>query len=365
MTGPLARHHPAGHRVGRDVVGRPHQPALEQRRIDQAALACRRALGQGCQNADRRPHAGRQVDDGYADARLRSRRIAVQRDQPRHRLDDRLVARPLLPWSEMAEGAQVGVDQSREAFGERLAVDAELGWHVGPEIVHEYVRRADALDQSLAFRLVGEIAGDRLLAAIEGNETQRIAFDEGRALFARVVALWPLDLNDVRPEEGQDLPAIGAGQVLAELDDLDAFEGFVHLRLLPRISRATTMRCTSLGPSPTRRMRISRYQRSSGRSLVMPMPPWICIARSTTRPPPSDAVSLARAASVRKGRPRRAFSAASRVKWRAERMSISLSTSIHCTAWRLASFSPKVVRILAHSIAISWAAMATPMQPAA
>ena len=97
----------------------------------------------------------------------------------------------------------------------------------------------------------------------------------------------------------------------------------------------------------------------------MPMPPWICMARSTTRPPPSDAVSLAMAASVRKGSPRRAFSAASSVKCRAVRMSISLSTSIHWMACRLASFSPKVLRILAHSTAISWAAMATPMQPAA
>ncbi len=97
----------------------------------------------------------------------------------------------------------------------------------------------------------------------------------------------------------------------------------------------------------------------------MPMPPWICIERSTTRPPPSDAVSLAIEASILNGRPRRAFSAASRVKCLAVRMSISLSTSIHCTAWRLASFSPKVERILHHSIAISCAAMATPMQPAA
>ena len=38
----------------------------------------------------------------------------------------------------------------------------------------------------------------------------------------------------------------------------------------PSRSRAMTWRCTSLGPSPTRRMRISRYQRSKGRSLVMP-----------------------------------------------------------------------------------------------
>src|SRR5205085_9154825 len=126
--------------------------------------------------------------------------------------------------------------------------------------------------------------------------------------FARVVALGPLDLHHLGTEEGQDLPAIGAGQVLAELDDLDAFERpCAHRRLLPRISRAITMRCTSLGPSPTRRMRISRYQRSSGRSLVMPLHTRICIVRSSTRPPASVATSFGISPSVRKLSPRAAL----------------------------------------------------------
>ena len=38
----------------------------------------------------------------------------------------------------------------------------------------------------------------------------------------------------------------------------------------PSRSRAMMWRCTSLGPSPMRRMRISRYQRSKGKSLVTP-----------------------------------------------------------------------------------------------
>ena len=38
----------------------------------------------------------------------------------------------------------------------------------------------------------------------------------------------------------------------------------------PNKSRARMRRCTSLGPSPMRRMRISRYQRSNGKSLVTP-----------------------------------------------------------------------------------------------
>src|SRR4030095_14420585 len=48
--------------------------------------------------------------------------------------------------------------------------------------------------------------------------------------------------------------------------------------------RAITMRWTSDGPSPMRRTRASRYQRSSGNSFDTPYPPWICTAASITRP---------------------------------------------------------------------------------
>jgi len=112
--------------------------------------------------------------------------------------------------------------------------------------VHEHVGRADALDQRLALGFVAKIAGDRLLAAIERDKTQGVALDEGRAPLAGIVTLRPLDLDHIGAEKGQDLAAIGTGQILAELDDLDAGqgtrEGFAHLRLLPRISRAITMR---------------------------------------------------------------------------------------------------------------------------
>src|SRR4029077_794723 len=119
---------------------------------------------------------------------------------------------------------------------ERRTIDDARGRHVGPEIVHENVGRADALDQRLALGLVAEIAGDRRLAAVERDEAQGVALDERWPPLAGIVAFRPLDLDHVGAEKGQDLPAVGTGQVLAELDDLDAGERFAHLRLLPRIS---------------------------------------------------------------------------------------------------------------------------------
>ena len=83
---------------------------------------------------------------------------------------------------------------------------------------------------------------------------------------AGVVALGPLDLDDVGAHVGEDLGHHRAGQVLRDLDDADAFQR-QHQR---NSERAMTMRCTSEGPSPMRRTRASRYQRSSGNSFDTP-----------------------------------------------------------------------------------------------
>jgi len=94
--------------------------------------------------------------------------------------------------------------------------------------VQKNIGLADALDQSVALLLVGKIAGDRLLAAIERDEAQRVAFEERRPPFARVVALGALDLHHVRPHRRQDLAGEWSREVLRDLDDLDAFERQRH-----------------------------------------------------------------------------------------------------------------------------------------
>ena len=89
---------------------------------------------------------------------------------------------------------------------------------------------------------------------------------EGRAPAAGVVALGALDLDDVGAHVGEDLRGHRPREVLRELDDADALER-QHQR---KSWRAMTMRCTSDGPSPMRRTRASRYQRSSGNSFDTP-----------------------------------------------------------------------------------------------
>jgi len=68
-------------------------------------------------------------------------------------------------------------------------------------------------------------------------------------------------------------------------------------------SRAMMIRCISCDPSVISRERASRYISSSGSSLDKPIPPWIWIARSSTRSSMSSACSLTIDASVWKGKP--------------------------------------------------------------
>jgi hypothetical protein len=69
-----------------------------------------------------------------------------------------------------------------------------------------------------------EVERDAALVAVDHLEGRRGAADEGRAPAARVVALRPLDLDDIGAEGGEHLAGEGAGEVLRDLDDLDAGE---------------------------------------------------------------------------------------------------------------------------------------------
>src|SRR5262249_32993186 len=91
------------------------------------------------------------------------------------------------------------------------------------------------------------------------------------------------------PEQGQAHGVALLGAVEGDGGDavLDAAEDLLGHGPLPSArssERAMTMRCTSDGPSPMRRTRASRYQRSSGNSFDTPEPPWNWHAASTPRP---------------------------------------------------------------------------------
>src|SRR6185312_2230012 len=105
----------------------------------------------------------------------------------------------------------------------------------------------------------------RALVGIEHGEGEGGAAPDRNAVAQRL-PLERLDLDDLGARLGHQQRRIGALIDLAKIDHCDSGErqiGLAQWNDPPSRSRAMMWRCTSLGPSPTRRMRISRYQRSS------------------------------------------------------------------------------------------------------
>ena len=94
-------------------------------------------------------------------------------------------------------------------------------------------------------------------------------------------------------------------------------------------------RWISLVPSQMRSTRASRQIRSSGRSSIRPMPPWIWIASSAIIASTSVALSFAIAMSASVTLPWSTFQPASRVKSSAALSSIAMSASLNETPWNL------------------------------
>ena len=109
-------------------------------------------------------------------------------------------------------------------------------------------------------------------------------------------------------------------------------------------SREIICRCISLVPSQIRSTLASRQMRSSGRSSIRPMPPWIWIASSATKASISVAFSLAIAMSASVTVPCSNFHPASSVNSSAAFSSIAMSASLKETPWNLPIFWPNCSR---------------------
>src|SRR5205823_14087337 len=97
-----------------------------------------------------------------------------------------------------------------------------------------------------------QVEDDRALVGVDGQKARRRTLPERRAPAPRVVALGPLDLDDVGAEVGEDLAGHRPRQRLPDLDDANTVQ---HAPVHRNSEPAMTMRCTSDGPSPLRRTR--------------------------------------------------------------------------------------------------------------
>ena len=101
--------------------------------------------------------------------------------------------------------------------------DTERLRKAGAQIVKQYIRPLDEREEAPERCFLLEVHDRGALVAVEDMECERMAFavllDEPEP---GVVAARLLDLDDVGAEVGEDRARIGAGDVLADLDDGEA-----------------------------------------------------------------------------------------------------------------------------------------------
>ena len=93
--------------VGGRLIGQQADRRLEERRVDGASAA---GVQRG-EDAKRGPQPRALVDDRRADPHAGTARLAGDADQAAERLDERVIARPVLQRSRAAESPDVAIDE--------------------------------------------------------------------------------------------------------------------------------------------------------------------------------------------------------------------------------------------------------------
>ena len=177
-------------------------------------------LEQRREDADRRPLAGREVDQGDADAHGRAVAFAGDAHQAARRLHQRVVARPVGERAGSAVGADRAVDESRIARAQRLGAEAARLGKAGAKALHEHVCLVDEAQHDVDF--LREVDDERALAGVRREEQRAVPVDERRPPGASVIAVARLDLDDVGTERAEELRARRPGQRRGDVDDADA-----------------------------------------------------------------------------------------------------------------------------------------------
>ena len=224
------RHHPARHPV-EGLVAQDRDLRVEQRHVDMRARAGARAVVQRRQDRNDRVDAGEQVGEGNPALLRQAVRLAGDRHDPAHPLDDEVVAGAVRIGAVLSEAGDRADDQPRIGGAQRGGVEAVFDEPADLVILDHHVRaRRQIADPRLPVRR-GDVDRDRPLAAVAGVVIGRgqvfagRAGQERRAPVAGVVALaGAFHLDDVGAQIGEQLPGPWPGEDAGEFEDADARE---------------------------------------------------------------------------------------------------------------------------------------------
>ena len=202
--------------------GHPVGHGVEHRDRKLGTFAGARAPDQGFEDRLIGIQAGRDIDDGYPDARRLAR--AGDRGKTRFRLDQKIVGLARGVRTRLAETGNAATDESRKFASQLGDRKPELFDRAGFQILHEHIGAFEHGGQERPVGGRGEIEHDRFLAAIEPDEIAALAVRE-RVVGACEVAFGPFDLEDTRAGIRQLAGAHGCGDRLFERDDEQSGKG--------------------------------------------------------------------------------------------------------------------------------------------
>ena len=159
-----------------------------------APLPVRVAREQRFQDRGMRGGAGRDIDDGDADAGS-AFRSAGDRGKAALGLDQQIIGLAILVRAFVTVAGDGAADQRRIILAQPFAREAELVHRAGLEILQQHVGAGDQRLELLAAALGGEIDGNRLLAAVEPDKIAALTLG-GLVVTAGEIALGALDLDD-------------------------------------------------------------------------------------------------------------------------------------------------------------------------
>ena len=208
--------------IGPDQAGRLHrQRAAQQRDLDRLPTACLLAAVEGRRHAVGDQGGAVVVDHGAVQHFGRTVGLGLGGAHAGHRLQHLVVAGVARHRADRAITGHGAIDQARVDRRQRGEVDTQALGHARPEVVDQHVGLAHQAQQDLVAGGFLQVQAQAALVAVDAQEGAAFAGQRRRVL-AQVVAFGRLDLDDVGAHVAQEGAAIGAGDVGAQVQDLDA-----------------------------------------------------------------------------------------------------------------------------------------------
>ena len=189
--------------------------ACKQRGLHPLAFARDLALQQRGEDADGAEQPGREVRHGNADPHRALARRAGDRHQPAHALRDLIEAGALVIGAILAEAGDAAIDDARIDLAHALVIDAELGLHVGAEILDDDIGLLRQAPEHLEALWILQVERHRALVAVQVLEVGTVA--RAARLLAAGVLHQGVDLDDIGapvrelPHAGR--PGTDAGEI--------------------------------------------------------------------------------------------------------------------------------------------------------